>query len=406
MDTNSSVSNTLETSQTAVTSAFKVGNFDKGESRHELSSQWFNRPDDQRFLSLDALEDKVFKAAEESRSIIVDVRDVEVVASKDDADTLKLILPGDNQVPVEPNHWSFSQTCGLLGLPAGYLRKLPAGLTAINLQYGLKTFREESIKAYTRHNGSHELRAATGPEYGRIYDHELVKAVRTIAGNGTGDTRWKVPGMLDWSTGTYDPFKPITKESTTLFASDRDVFLFLVDDTHPIEIGKLPDGSPDLIFRGFYAWNSEVGSKTLGLASFYLRGICCNRIMWGVENFQQMTIRHSKNAPSRFGYEARPALESFANSSEVKLLTGIKAARDAVVAKTDEDREEFLGRRGFTKPETKAIIDAVLKEEGKPAASVWDFVQGITAVARGKGHQDERVTFEQRASKLLDKVSA
>ena len=39
-------------------------------------------------------------------------------------------------------------------------------------------------------------------------------------------------------------------------ASDRDVFLFLVDDTNPIEAGRLPDGSPDLYFRGFYCWNS------------------------------------------------------------------------------------------------------------------------------------------------------
>jgi hypothetical protein len=30
---------------------------------------------------------------------------------------------------------------------------------------------------------------------GRIHDHELVEAVQRIAGNGTGDTRWKVPGV-------------------------------------------------------------------------------------------------------------------------------------------------------------------------------------------------------------------
>jgi hypothetical protein len=39
---------------------------------------------------------------------------------------------------------------------------------------------------------------------------------------------------------------------------------FLVDDLNPIEAGRLPDGLPDLYFRGFYCWNSEVGAKTLG----------------------------------------------------------------------------------------------------------------------------------------------
>ncbi len=77
---------------------------------------------------------------------------------------------------------------------------------------------------------------------------------------------------------SHNPFVDVTKDTTTLYASDRDVFLFLVDDTNPIEAGRLPDGSPDVYFRGFYCWNSEVGSKTLGIASFYLRAVCMNRI--------------------------------------------------------------------------------------------------------------------------------
>jgi hypothetical protein len=85
-------------------------------------------------------------------------------------------------------------------------------------------------------------------------------------------------------------------------------FLFLVDDLNPIEAGLLPDGSPDLYFRGFYCWNSEVGDKTLGIASFYLRAVCQNRNLWGVEDFQEIEIRHSKYAASRFAHEAAPAL--------------------------------------------------------------------------------------------------
>jgi hypothetical protein len=104
----------------------------------------------------------------------------------------------------------------------------------------------------------------------------FVEAVQRIAGNGTGDTRWKVPGVLDWSTDVYNPRVDITRDTTTLYASDRDVFLFLVDDLNPIEAGRLRDRSPDLYFRGIYCWNSEVGAKALGIASFYLRG--CARI--------------------------------------------------------------------------------------------------------------------------------
>lgn len=51
---------------------------------------------------------------------------------------------------------------------------------------------------------------------GRIYEHELVSAVQRIVGNGTGDTRWKVLGVLDWSTGIYNPRVDVTKDTTTL----------------------------------------------------------------------------------------------------------------------------------------------------------------------------------------------
>jgi len=196
----------------------------------------------------------------------------------------------------------------------------------------------------------------------------------------------------------------ITKDTTTLYASDRDVFLFLVDDTNPIEAGRLSDGSPDLYFRGFYCWKSEVGSKTLGIASFYLSAVCMNRNLWGVENFEQITIRHSKFAGQRFAYEATPALTGFANSSPAPFVAGIKAARERIVARTDDDRDTFLRKSGFSKSETAKIIETVLAEENRKPESIFDFVQGITALARGKAHQDARLELEGRAKRLLERV--
>jgi hypothetical protein len=213
-----------------------------------------------------------------------------------------------------------------------------------------------------------------------------------------------VPGALDWSTGMYNPRVDITRDTTTLYASDRDVFLFLVDDLNPIEAGRLPDGSPDLYFRGFYCWNSEVGAKTLGIASFYLRAVCQNRNLWGVEDFEEITIRHSKYAASRFAHEAAPALNRFADSSPARFVNGIRAARERIVARTDDERIDFLRKRGFSKSETTRVIETVLTEEGRKPESIFDFVQGITALARDKTHQDVRLDLEARAKKLLDRV--
>ncbi|MBM2713478.1 DUF932 domain-containing protein [Mesorhizobium caraganae] len=373
----------------------------RGQRVGRVSSEWFNRPADERYLSLSDLRDSVRARSQRSRTRIVESERIRVEASRDDAERLMLMLP-DAEAPVAPTHWSFGQLAGLVGAPATYLRQLPAPLAAINLQYGLTSHRAEQVKTLEIENGRLELRAVTGPDYGRIFDHELVEAVQKIAGNGTGDTRWKVPGVLDWSTSIYNPNVDISKDTTTLYASDRDIFVFLVDDLNPIEAGRLPDGEPDLYFRGFYAWNSEVGSKTLGIASFYLRAVCCNRNLWGVEDFQEISIRHSKYAASRFALEAEPALIQFAESSPMPFINGIKAARERVVARDDDDRTTFLRKRGFSKGETTKIIDAVLTDEGHPPASVFDFVQGITRVARDKQNQDVRLEMEGKAKKLLD----
>ena len=307
-------------------------------------------------------------------------------------------------MPIAPTNWSFGQLSSLVGAPASYLRSLPAALAGINLQHGLLAHRGEQVKLLQTQNGRAELRAVTGPDYGRIWDHELVAAVMKIAGDGVGDTRWKVPGILDWSSMHYNPFVDVTRDTTTLYASDRDVFLFLVDDTHPIEAGRLANGDPDLFFRGFYCWNSEVGSKTLGISTFYLRAVCMNRNLWGVENFEEISIRHSKFAANRFAHEAAPALENFADSSASGFIQGIRAARERIVARTDEDRQTFLRGQGFSKAETGKIIATVLAEEGHPPASIFDFVQGITAHARSKSNQDSRLDVETKGRRLLERA--
>jgi hypothetical protein len=374
----------------------------RGERVGRVSSEWFSRPADERYLSCRpgrrsatgrAQPDPWWKA-----------RSIHVEASRDDAERLALILPGRcadraDALELRPTRQ-----------PGRRARRLsaPASGAARRHQPAIRPdlHRAEQIKTLETENGRVELRAVTGPDYGRIFDHELVEAVQRIAGNGTGDTRWKVPGVLDWSTGIYNPRVDITKDTTTLYASDRDVFLFLVDDLNPIEAGRLPDGSPDLYFRGFYCWNSEVGAKTLGMASFYLRAVCQNRNLWGVEDFEEITIRHSKYAASRFAHEAAPALTRTSPTPHpLPFVNGIKAARERIVARTDEDRTDFLRKRGFSKAETGKIIDTVLAEEGRPPESIFDFVQGITAVARDKPHQDARLDMEGKAKKLLDRAA-
>jgi hypothetical protein len=386
----------------AVSGSYKV-DVRRGSMSSRVSSEWFSRPDDERFLSLADLHASVARRSERSVTRIVESKAVRVEARTDNPEKLTLTVP-DTDVPIAPTNWSFSQLCSLVRAPASYLKELPAALAGINLQHGLLNHPAEHVKMLQTQDGRSELRAVTGPDYGRIWDHDVVSAVMKIAGNGTGDTRWKAPGVLDWRTMHYNPYVDISRDTTTLYASDRDIFLFLVDDTHPIETGRLPNGDPDLFFRGFYVWNSEVGAKTMGIATFFLRAVCQNRCLWGMEDFEEISIRHSKFAAHRFAHQAEPALERYANSSAQGFVNGIRAAREQIVARKDDDRQAFLQKRGFSKADASKVIQTVLAEEGRPPESLFDFVQGITAVARSRTNQDKRIELEGKARMLLQRA--
>ena len=382
-------------------------NYRAGEMRSDVSNQWFNRPDDQKFLTLDKLRQHTQARYDASRADTIQNRELEFFAPEvnEISDTHQLSVGFPDGGEAQFTNWAFSQVCELSKAPTSYLKTLPSQLVADNLTWGMRHNRApEEIKTYRQIGDESQLLAVTGPKYGRIGDYEVVEAVQQIAGTGLGENGWKVPGVMDWYEGTYNPYVDVTKETTTLFASDRDVFIFLVDDTHPIEVGKLPDGSPDLMFRGFYVWNSEVGSKTMGIAVMYLRGVCMNRCLWGVEGFNELSIRHSNNAPARFVHEASPALVQFANGRTNKLIEGVANAKAAKVADDQEDAMDFLRKRGFSKSRTAEILTAVEEEEQHPARSIWDMSQGITAVARKIPHQDARLTMEREAKKMLDKV--
>ena len=129
--------NFISSSQTpqAVNSGFRV-DISRGQRIGRVSSEWFSRPNDQRYLSLTELYDAVKMRADRAKTRTVESRAVRVEASRDNAERLSLIVPGQDQ-PISPTHWSFGQLCTLVGAPTSYLRQLPAPLAGINLQYGL-----------------------------------------------------------------------------------------------------------------------------------------------------------------------------------------------------------------------------------------------------------------------------
>jgi hypothetical protein len=122
---------TLSQNEQPVSGGFRV-DVSRGQRIARVSSEWFTRPDDERFLNLSDLYGAVPGRAERAQARTVESRAIRVEANRDSSERLALMVPGRDQ-EVMPTHWSFGQLCTLVGAPTSYLRQLPAALSAINL---------------------------------------------------------------------------------------------------------------------------------------------------------------------------------------------------------------------------------------------------------------------------------
>ena len=116
--------------QQPVSGSFRV-DVSRGQRIGGVSSEWFSRPDDERYLNLPDLYEAVRGRAERAQARTMESRAIRVEANRENSERLALIVPGRDEQAV-PTHWSFGQLCTLVGAPTSYLRQLPAALSAIN----------------------------------------------------------------------------------------------------------------------------------------------------------------------------------------------------------------------------------------------------------------------------------
>jgi len=356
----------------------------------QASRQWATRPADERFTSLLELRDSVRARKHSSAQKTLSSRSI--MARPADGGGLEIVGPGG--VPVGVTNWGFGQVAERAAAPAGYLRTLPAELAADNINYGLQKRDIEDVQLLLRRRPHGvELSAVNGPRYGRVWDADVSDALVQRFGDGiTGD--FTVPGEFGKAV-------TVTNQNTTLYASDRDMFVFLADEKNRVEIPDRRNGKSGSLARGFFVWNSEVGAGTLGIATFLFDYACSNRIVWGAERFKEIRIRHTASAPDKFLHEVAPALERYSESATASITDALAAARNARV----DNALEFLLKNRFSKSQAVAVMSAHEAEEGRPIETLWDVSTGITAHAKSVTYQDARIDLERRAGDILDLAS-
>ena len=354
----------------------------------QASRQWSTRPADERFLSLTDMFTHFQAQRDRSREMVVSTRKLQVVP---DQDNKGLSLVGSAGVPYAPTHWAFGQLAARAEAPAGYLRTIPSPIAADCLNYGLLTRNVEDVGLLLYKNGEATARAVTGPKYGRIWNVDVLSAMQRTVGDGrTG--QWRVPGEFGKAV-------TVTKDNTTLYAGDRDFFVFLADEQHKIEVPNTRALAVQKrpLSRGFFCWNSEVGSTTFGLATFLFDYVCCNRIVWGAQEYKQLKIRHTVSAPDRFLEEIQPALITYANGSSANVVEAVTKAQNA---RLGDKVDEFLATRFGSR--TVAKLQAIHQfEEGRPIETLWDVTTAATAMARSIPYQNERVELERQAGEIM-----
>jgi hypothetical protein len=355
-----------------------------------INEQWRSRPADQRFTSLLDLRAATQHRMEHSNARVIASKSL----SADVADG-KLVVRGPSGNAAVPTHWAFGQLAQRAGAPAGYLRDLPNELAVDCINYGLHVARPvEDIGVLLYANGGPaELHAVTGPNYGRIWDARVAEALVEAFGDGrTG--AFRVPGEFGKQV-------EVTKANTTLYASDRDIVAFLADEDKTTEVPNRRDGKPGRLATGIAIGNSDVGGGRLWVAYWVFDYICCNRIIWGMRDLEELSIRHTASAPARFMSEVVPALKEVARSNITLKQAQIVAAQQAKV----DDMEAFLKARKFSRSQVAGIKAAYKTDEGVElgltSSSIWDAVVATTAYARSLEYQDARIGVEREAGKML-----
>lgn len=151
----------------------------------KASREWSRRPADERFLSLPDMLDAAETHRQHSRAVVVPSKRLRAVPGEGNA----LLIEGPNGHGYAPTHWGFGQACQRIGAPADYLRKLPAELAADNLNYGFLTRDVEDVgvlitRAPEAPAGT--LGAITGPNYGRVWNADVIAALVDRFGDGSG----------------------------------------------------------------------------------------------------------------------------------------------------------------------------------------------------------------------------
>ncbi len=380
----------------------------------EASSQWANRPDDERFGSIDDLFAAVSAHKESSQEFTsVDAKTITVEPIGKMG--LGIRRTGSDNVAHFSN-WSFSQAARRVGAPAEYLASLPADRAADLLNFGISRLGDDSgVNVLLRQNGHLNVSSFTSHQYSRIWNADLVERIRPMTERG-----WRVPPARPARTGQAGTRRATAADVTDLsdfslrikegdwiapaglYASDRDMFIFMVNPERQIETGGAGGAS-----RGFFLDNSEVGAGALKVTAFYYDHVCGNHIVWGASQVTEIKIIHRGEVDMRKLGQLDKMMGGFLDEPASVIEARIRAAKATEIARPDEIVATVFERvRGRLAKSVIAsgfeIAQNTAHEHECSPTSPWGLFSGITRHSQATPFAGDREAIDRHASKILD----
>jgi hypothetical protein len=337
----------------------------------------FARPDEEHFASFSALRENA--AEQRKRCREVEARDTSILFSEQ-GDTVYF---GDRALLL--TNYSLSQFAAAAKVPMPVLARLEPATRSSVLNQTLE--RERRFRVGLADGD--RLRCVVSPQYARTWDEQLYELI----------DRWLLPSGFVPAVPTDGGPNAKGNRKPFLFRGDRDSHAFFYS-------GDAPRDDLGDLRRGVAVWNSEVGARSLGFATFVFRSCCSNAMVWGASGVLERAARHVSSVSDLlrdFDRELRK-ISAAMTSEEMRFLEAAARA-DFVPGQDAEDAQDRLAREfGVPRKTANDAVDAVFFPENPAALTRWGVANGLSSVAKGLAFADERVRLMKVAGEVLAAV--
>jgi hypothetical protein len=351
--------------------------------------EYANRPQDERFPSVQALIDHAQHRKDRSKEVVYNAKDLRARA---DGGSVVLDSPKGSAAFT---HWSFGQLSRSIGAPAGYLRELSPTLAADCLNHGLQhTPPATDLKLLVQApNGvpTPVVRAATSERYGRVWEADLYGQVQSQILNH--DDKWTTPPT--W-----------TGEPAGAYSGDRDSFVILTNGGSIVNDPSVAN-SNGAMFRGLMIRNSEVGAASVSIEQILFRYVCGNHMLWGAVMHRAFRRRHiGQNTLRDTIRQISMIATEWTRRSTAQDDAIIKTLIDSQIATTREGVIDELRKLGFSAEDAANAYTRCEQTEMVSPRSFWGIAQGTTRMSQDAGFQNDRLILDQLAAKVLARGAA